>query len=163
MDLSFEKRAVGGKTVLAVSGDVDLHTAPQLRDRIRTLVDEGARALVIDMTGVEFLDSTGLGTLLGSRKQLVALDGRLALAGLSDHVLKVFEITSLDQVFDIHPTVDAALRGIDNDTPAGEPAWAGWALVSRLLSGHRDRVVDLEQPHTCWCGAVLVPGARGGS
>jgi anti-sigma B factor antagonist len=122
MDLSFETRAVGGTTVLAVGGDVDLHTAPQLRDRIRTLVDEGTRRLVVDMTGVEFLDSTGLGTLLGSRKQLVALDGRLALAGLSDHVLKVFEITSLDQVFDIRPTVDEALRGIENGTPAGEPA-----------------------------------------
>jgi len=122
MDLSFETRAVGGTTVLAVGGDVDLHTAPQLRDRIRTLVDEGTRRLVVDMTGVEFLDSTGLGTLLGSRKQLVALDGRLALAGLSDHVLKVFEITSLDQVFDIHATVDEALRGIENDTPADEPA-----------------------------------------
>ena len=122
MDLSFETRAVGGTTVLAVGGDVDLHTAPQLRDRIRTLVDEGTRRLVVDMTGVEFLDSTGLGTLLGSRKQLVALDGRLALAVLSDHVLKVFEITSLDQVFDIHATVDEALRGIENDTPADEPA-----------------------------------------
>jgi anti-sigma B factor antagonist len=122
MDLSFETRAVGGTTVLSVGGDVDLHTAPQLRDRIRTLVDEGTRRLVVDMTAVEFLDSTGLGTLLGSRKQLVALDGRLALAGLSDHVLKVFEITSLDQVFDIHSTVDEALRGIDNDTPADEPA-----------------------------------------
>jgi anti-sigma B factor antagonist len=118
VDLSFETLLETGHAVLVVNGDVDLHTAPSLRDRIRGLVDDGARNLVIDMAGVDFLDSTGLGALLGSRKQVYDLDGTISLSGLSEHVLKVFEITSLDQVFDIYATRTEAVAALGRGAPA---------------------------------------------
>jgi anti-sigma B factor antagonist len=122
VDLAFETFQEAGACVLAVGGDVDLHTAPSLRDRIRGLIDDGVRALVIDMAGVEFLDSTGLGALLGSRKQMYDVDGTMTLAGLSEHVLKVFQITGLDQVFEIHPDRAAAVAAVENGATAGDPA-----------------------------------------
>ena len=98
-----------GLTVLRVIGSVDLTTAPDLRERLIELVTEGRLRIVVDLTDTDFLDSTGLGALVGALKRLRAKDGDLQLVCGPGAVRRVFAITSLDRVFAIHDTVDEAL------------------------------------------------------
>jgi anti-sigma B factor antagonist len=98
-------------TVLAVKGEVDVYTAPRLREKLVELVSEGRRQLVVDLDGVDFLDSTGLGVLVGGLKRLRSHDGELELVCTQSRILKVFEITGLTKVFSIHESVDAATAG----------------------------------------------------
>lgn len=109
MDLSLETRDVDGRTIVAVGGEIDVYTAPKLRDKITELVAAGTYHLVIDMEAVEFLDSTGLGVLVGGLKKVRAHDGSLSLICNQDRLLKIFRITGLAKVFVIHDSADAAL------------------------------------------------------
>ncbi|MEX0426348.1 anti-sigma factor antagonist [Nocardioides sp. DS6] len=109
MDLTLATREVDGATVVAVGGEIDVYTAPKLRDKITELVGDGAYQLVIDLQGVEFLDSTGLGVLVGGLKKVRAHDGCLRLVCTQDRLLKIFRITGLAKVFDIHDSAEAAL------------------------------------------------------
>ncbi|SFH89823.1 anti-sigma B factor antagonist [Nocardioides psychrotolerans] len=109
VDLTLDTREVGGRTIVAVGGEIDVYTAPKLRDRITELVAEGVYDLVIDMEAVEFLDSTGLGVLVGGLKKVRAHDGSLQLICNQDRLLKIFRITGLAKVFVIHESAEAAL------------------------------------------------------
>ena len=109
MDLTLATREVDGRTIVAVGGEIDVYTAPKLRDKITELVADGTYDLVIDMEGVEFLDSTGLGVLVGGLKKVRAHDGTLQLVLTQDRLLKIFRITGLAKVFVIHDSADAAL------------------------------------------------------
>lgn len=111
MDVSVASRTVDGRTVVDVTGEIDVYTAPTLREKLSALVDAGHRDLVVDLTAVRFMDSTGLGLLVGILKRLRGLDGRLQLVIDSERLLKVFRITALTQVFTIVATVDEALAG----------------------------------------------------
>ena len=80
-------------TIVAVGGEIDVYTAPKLRDKITELVGDGIYDLVIDMEDVEFLDSTGLGVLVGGLKKVRAHDGSLELVCTQERLLKIFRIT----------------------------------------------------------------------
>jgi anti-sigma B factor antagonist len=101
--------------VLQVTGEVDAYTAPQLREHVIKLIGDGTRHLVADLRGVEFLDSTGLGALVGSLKRLSELDGSLALVATAGKILTVFRVTGLVRVFALHPSVAEAI-GADPDS-----------------------------------------------
>lgn len=95
-------------TVLVVTGEVDVYTAPRLREKLVELVSQGHHQIVVDLEGVDFLDSTGLGVLVGGLKRARSHDGDLTLVCTQSRILKVFEITGLTKVFSIHDTVAAA-------------------------------------------------------
>jgi len=109
VDLTLTTRDAGGKTIVAVGGEIDVYTAPKLRDKLTELVAGGVYDFVIDMEQVEFLDSTGLGVLVGGLKKVRAHDGSLELVCNQDRLLKIFKITGLAKVFVIHETAAAAL------------------------------------------------------
>lgn len=109
MDLSLETRVEGGATIVVVAGEIDVYTAPKLREQLIDLVAAGAYHLVVDMEGVEFLDSTGLGVLVGGLKRVRAHEGTLRLVCTQDRILKIFRITGLTKVFPIHASVQEAL------------------------------------------------------
>jgi anti-sigma B factor antagonist len=109
VDLSLVTRSEGDRTVVEVGGEIDVYTAPQLRERVVELVDAGQVDLVLDLTGVDFLDSTGLGVLVGALNRVRAQDGSLALVLTQERILKIFEITGLRKVFPIHATVEEAV------------------------------------------------------
>ncbi|HEY0187409.1 MAG TPA: STAS domain-containing protein [Cellulomonas sp.] len=113
MDVRVSSRTVDGRTVVHVSGEIDVYTAPTLRERLTALVDQGHADLVVDLTEVRFMDSTGLGLLVGLLKRVRGLDGRLQLVIDSERLLKVFRITALTQVFTIRTTVIEALADAD--------------------------------------------------
>jgi anti-sigma B factor antagonist len=80
MDLTLNEHPAGpGRTVVEVSGEIDVYTAPKLREALLSLVDSGTYRLIVDMSGVEFLDSTGLGVLVGGLKRVRAHDGAIDL------------------------------------------------------------------------------------
>ncbi len=112
MDLGIEvDEARQPFVVVAVRGEVDIATAPKLREKLVELASQGAQQVVVDLDAVEFLDSTGLGVLIGGMKRLRGLDGDLTLVCTQPRILKVFEITGLNRAFTIHETVDAAVAG----------------------------------------------------
>lgn len=109
MDLTLSTREEGGRTVVEVGGEIDVYTAPKLREQLVDLVAGGRYHLVVDMQGVDFLDSTGLGVLVGGLKRVRAHDGSLHLVCSQERILKIFRITGLTKVFPIHSSVAEAL------------------------------------------------------
>ncbi|MGI8491922.1 MAG: STAS domain-containing protein [Acidimicrobiales bacterium] len=95
-------------TVLAVKGEVDVYTAPRLREKLVELATQGHHQIIADLEGVDFLDSTGLGVLVGGLKRLRSNEGDLGLVCTQSRILKVFAITGLNKVFSIYDSVDAA-------------------------------------------------------
>ena len=102
MDLTLATREVDGRAVVAVGGEIDVYTAPKLRDCITDLVGAGTYDIVIDLEAVEFLDSTGLGVLVGGLKRVRTNEGSLELICTQERLLKIFRITGLGKVFAIH-------------------------------------------------------------
>jgi anti-sigma B factor antagonist len=113
VDLSLDTRTEGAKTVIEVAGEIDVYTAPRLREQIVQLVDEGKYHLIVDMENVEFLDSTGLGVLVGGLKRVRAHDGSLHLVCTQERILKIFRITGLTKVFPLHGSVAEAVEASD--------------------------------------------------
>lgn len=107
MDLALSSRADDSRTVVRVSGEVDVYTAPALRRFLDEQITGGCRDLVVDLSEVTFLDSTGLGVLVGRLRQMRMQGGRLRLIGPAERVVKVFAITGLDRVFEIAPDLQA--------------------------------------------------------
>jgi anti-sigma B factor antagonist len=97
-----------GCTVVSVRGEVDLATAPTLKNRLLDLVTSGVTEIVVDLSATEFLDSTGLGAVVAAYKRVRAHDGHLKLVATSARVRRVFEITNLNRVVPICATVDEA-------------------------------------------------------
>ncbi len=95
--------------VITVSGEIHVTTAPEFSSRLNDAIAAGTRALVLDMSGVEFIDSTGLSVLLNGLRRVTRADGRMALVISNPTVLRLFEITKLDSTFDIQPTREAAI------------------------------------------------------
>ena len=109
MDLSVDTSVVGDRTLVAVGGEIDVYTAPRLRERLVALIDSGSYDLVVDLEAVEFLDSTGLGVLVGALKRVREHQGSLRLVCTKERLLKIFRITGLAKVFVIHDTAEGAL------------------------------------------------------
>lgn len=109
MDLSLNTRTQGPFQVIEVGGEVDVYTAPKLRETIVSTVDAGHHRLIVDVERVDFLDSTGLGVLVGSLKRVRAEGGSLDIVCTHERILKIFDITGLDKVFGLHASVAAAI------------------------------------------------------
>ncbi len=99
-----------GVVVVAVEGEIDAETSPQLRERFDELLAEGEQSYVIDMAGVEFIDSSGLSAFVTLFKRVRIGEGDVRLCGLRPEVLKIFELTRLNRVFDIFEALAEAVR-----------------------------------------------------
>ena len=109
MHLQIDVEQRDDHTVLSPHGDVDFATGPELRKRITETLVAGDVHLVVDLLGVDFIESTGLGALIGGRRRAQALNGSLSLVCTEEQLLRIFEITGLDKVFDIYATIDEAV------------------------------------------------------
>jgi anti-sigma B factor antagonist len=108
MDLTTQTVPGDGYVTLRVNGEIDLHTAPTLRDAALTALRQHGSTLRIDLREVPFMDSTGLEVLLATRRRAELEGGSLTLVGLSPAVLRVIEVTGLDKVFTITPDESGA-------------------------------------------------------
>lgn len=113
MELEIQDTDVEGWTVVTASGEIDVATAPELRDRLTDLIEAGTTRVVVDMEEVDFIDSTGLGVLVGGLKRVRAHEGSLRLVCTQERILKIFRITGLTKVFPIHTSVEEAVAATD--------------------------------------------------
>ena len=109
MDLKLGHHAKDGIEVIDIRGEIDMYTAPRLRELLIDLVSKGSYQLVVNLDKVGFLDSTGLGVLVGGLRRVRAHDGSLDLVCTQQRILKIFRITGLTEVFGIYETVDQAI------------------------------------------------------
>jgi anti-sigma B factor antagonist len=108
VDLSISTRTEGVYTIVEIVGELDVNTVPRLRERLAALIADGHHHLVVDLQGLDFLDSTGLGVLVGGLKRVYPHDGSFQLVCTQERILKIFRITGLINVFSIHSSVEAA-------------------------------------------------------
>jgi anti-sigma B factor antagonist len=95
--------------VIGVAGEIHASTAPELSERINDAITSGKTNVVLDLTGVEFIDSTGLSVLLNALRRLTRVRGAMVIACANPTVLRLFEITKLDSTFEILPNCDDAI------------------------------------------------------
>jgi anti-sigma B factor antagonist len=109
VDLKLGHYDKDGIEVIDVQGEIDMYTAPRLRELLIDLISKGSYQLVVNLDKVGFLDSTGLGVLVGGLRRVRAHDGSLDLVCTREPILKIFRITGLTEVFGIYQTVDQAI------------------------------------------------------
>ncbi|HJE57087.1 MAG TPA: STAS domain-containing protein [Nocardiopsis listeri] len=106
MELKISSRSQDDVVVVTVGGEIDLYTAPQLRDELVGSLEEGTRRLLVDMSRTEFCDSTGISVLLAAMKRAREKGGDLEIVAPRPAVMKVLEVTGLHEVFTIHSDLD---------------------------------------------------------
>jgi anti-sigma B factor antagonist len=104
--------------VIALSGEVDLYTAPEFKQQLLEVIGQGGKEIIVDFTDTTFIDSTTLGVLVGGVKRLRPNGGRLALVCNDRNITKIFEITGLNKVFEIYDTRDDAVESIGQGAQA---------------------------------------------
>ncbi|MDE9367797.1 STAS domain-containing protein [Luteipulveratus sp. YIM 133132] len=102
--------SVNDHTVVSVRGEVDMATAPDLQQALTQVTAEPGFRVVVDFTGTTFIDSSGIGALIGVHRSVAAGSGRLRLVVPPSPVRKVFELTRLTEVFEISDDVTTATR-----------------------------------------------------
>jgi anti-sigma B factor antagonist len=111
MNLDLETSKQGETSVISLRGEIDVYTAPRLRQALIDLVEGGARDIVVDMDKVDFLDSTGLGVLVGGLKRVKSNEGDMKLVVTQDRIMKIFDITGLAKVFPMFASLEEAVGG----------------------------------------------------
>jgi len=109
MELRTDVSEVKGWTIVTVHGEIDVATSPTLRERLIDLVNGGATRLVLDLEAVDFLDSTGLGTIVSLLKRVRTHGGDLRLVCTEARIRRLFEITGLEKAVPLHASVDDAI------------------------------------------------------
>ena len=111
MNLLISNTTVARALVIHVDGELDVYTAPLLKEAVDSGLAKGHAQMVVDLTRVAFIDSTALGVLVGSLRRARAEDGDLRLVMNDPHLEKMFRITGFDSMFSIHRSVEDAIRG----------------------------------------------------
>ncbi len=112
MDLRIESSKRDGTAILGLRGEVDVYTAPKLKSSLIDLVDEGSYDIVVDLSEVDFIDSSGLGVLVGGLKRVKSHEGSISLVCSQENILKIFRITGLNKVFPIYSSLEEATREV---------------------------------------------------
>jgi anti-sigma B factor antagonist len=98
--------------VLPLEGEIDLHVSPRVAAALGAMIEQKHERVVVDLSAVSYIDSSGLAVLIEGMQNVEAYGGRFVLAGLQEKVRPIFEMARLDQVFIIFPHVDAALAAV---------------------------------------------------
>ena len=113
-DLLIADYSLDGRAhLIEVEGQVDLYSAPEFKERTARVIGTGKRCVIIDLSRVTFMDSTGLGVLVGALKRLRAARAELLLVVTDYDIERLFELTGLDGVFRIYRSRDEALENVE--------------------------------------------------
>jgi anti-sigma B factor antagonist len=110
-----DRRLSGGIHVIAVTGEIDLFTAPEFKQSLSKPIDEGVDRVIVDLSATTFIDSSSLGVLIGTHRRLKLQGGQLAVVCDNDSIVNTFKITGLDGVFTLVPSLDDARDAIGAD------------------------------------------------
>lgn len=116
MELEVVQRRDGSTTVITAKGEVDVWTAERLKTALHEADGADTRDIIVDLTDVSFLDSTGIGVLVGGLRRRKEAGGSFHLVVTRPHILKVLSITSLDRVFPVHDSLTAAKTALADDS-----------------------------------------------
>ncbi|MDY0087040.1 MAG: STAS domain-containing protein [Coriobacteriia bacterium] len=108
MELEITTQQQDGVCSMSLVGEVDVYTAPRLKDALIEQIESGCTRIIVDLEGVGFIDSSGLGVLVGGLRRAKERQGTIRLVCTRDNVLKVFRITGLDKVFAIFADAEEA-------------------------------------------------------
>jgi anti-sigma B factor antagonist len=112
IEFGIKDRRVNDDThVISVSGEIDLFTAPEFKQRVAAPIDAGRSHIVVDLSATTFIDSSSLGVLIGAHRRLKLRGGSLVVVCDNEAIVKTFRITGLDGVFTLVPSLDDALDG----------------------------------------------------
>ena len=112
IEFAIEDRRIGDDThVIAVTGEIDLFTAPEFKQRMSRPIEDDVQRLIVDLSGTTFIDSSSLGVLIGARRRLKQRNGSLVVVCDNESIVKTFKITGLDGVFTLVRSLDDALDG----------------------------------------------------
>ena len=100
-----------GAKIIALSGDIDMYTSPEVRTRLLRLVDEKIPVIIVDFTDVSYIDSSGIATFVEGLKGMMGYRGRLKFFGVSARVKEIFDFSKLDKVFAMYGSMEDALKG----------------------------------------------------
>ena len=121
--MKIERSMVTNKyPVLRLYGELDLNSVPEVRRAIRGLIDENQVNFIINLSNLEFIDSSGLGVLVGGLARVREKQGEIKIACSNRRILRVFEMTRLTQLFEIYADEDAAVRDFEGGVHPGEQA-----------------------------------------
>ena len=95
--------------VVPLKGEIDLHVSPTVTTALNEVIDKKPERLVVDLSEVSYIDSAGLAALIQAMQKMEGYGGKFMLSGLQETVRSIFEISRLDQVFQIFPDADSAL------------------------------------------------------
>ena len=116
MNFQISDQEIDSEThLIELGGEVDHYTAPEFKERMVQVIEDGKKRVVVDLSEATFIDSTTLGVLVGGVKRLRPTGGSLALVCTDQNIQKIFEITGLDRVFPIHETREAALASVASE------------------------------------------------
>jgi anti-sigma B factor antagonist len=113
MNFDIKTEHTGGDVhVIALTGEIDLYTAPEFKQQLLDVIAKGGKQVIVDLTDTTFIDSTTLGVLVGGVKRLRPNGGQLTIVCSDRNITKIFEITGLNRVFPIHATREEALESV---------------------------------------------------
>jgi anti-sigma B factor antagonist len=118
--VSLTDEAVDAEThVVSARGELDLYAAPEFKRVLGEAIDGGTTRIVVDLTDAAFMDSTALGVLIGALKRMRVRNGALAVASEQPTILRILDVTGMDQVLDLYPTADDALAAVESGGDTG--------------------------------------------
>ncbi|MBT2685646.1 anti-sigma factor antagonist [Bacillus sp. ISL-37] len=110
MNISIDVKETESKLAVKVIGEIDAYTAPQLREKLFPLSEKEGVKMVVDLSEVNYMDSTGLGVFVGVFKNVRAHDGEFKIVGLSERLQRLFEITGLADIIDINSQIEGGVQ-----------------------------------------------------
>jgi anti-sigma B factor antagonist len=110
MDISEDRKA--DAVILALSGKLDATTAKRFEDRILGVINSGTQRLVVDLSQLDYVSSSGLRVLILAAKRLQTVDGKIVLCSMKDHVRQVFDLAGFSSMLSIYASRDEALKGL---------------------------------------------------
>lgn len=116
---TFEVAEYGRWAVMRVTGEIDMATAPRLRQHVQTVTARNPAGLVLDLDRVDFIDSTGLGVMVGAAKRMRMIEGGFRIVCSQPHLIHLFRITRLNEVFDLYESLEEALTSVEGVTVDG--------------------------------------------
>lgn len=110
MNISIDIKETESKSAVKVSGEIDAYTAPQLREKLFPMSEKEGVNMVVDLSEVNYMDSTGLGVFVGVFKNVRANNGEFKIVGVSDRLQRLFEITGLADIIDINSQIEGGVQ-----------------------------------------------------
>lgn len=112
MDINIETSDLGGIKLVTVHGDIDVYSSPKVKDALYEIIDAAAYKIVINLEDIRYIDSTGLGVLIGALKKVKGSEGNITVVCSNPQIKKVFTITGLVKIFGIYPNNDEAVNAL---------------------------------------------------